>query len=138
MTWIDVSLLNNAASGPSYEESARHRLQARELLRIAGPPGHHRTVAALRAFQEDPHLLLNFTRRLASDRDGEDELRTAFDDDGLVAELESSQFVRSTGEGHPREIHDRGEHARHDVGIDVRAIRATRVGQEEAACLDDK
>src|SRR5438445_8704543 len=78
--------------GSLEEESARHRLQAGELHRIAGPPGHHRTVAPLRAFEEDPHLLLDVRGRLAGDRDGKDELRTSFDDDRLVAELESSQF----------------------------------------------
>src|SRR5436309_1913668 len=54
----------------------------------------------------------------------------------FLAELESAQFVRSTCERHAREIHDRGEHARHDVGVDLRAVRSACVRQEEAPSLD--
>src|SRR6266849_7875625 len=81
--------------GSLEEESARHRLQAGELHWIAGPPGHHRAVAPLCALKEDPHFLLDIRRRLAGNRDREDELGTPLDDDGLIAELESAQFVRA-------------------------------------------
>src|SRR5439155_1762402 len=79
------------------EESARHRLQAGELLRIPGPLGHQGAITALRAFQEDPHFLLDLGGWLAGHRDREDELGTPLDDDGPVAELEPAQLVRADG-----------------------------------------